>query len=124
MLLLDTSAWVEFFQKTERGEKVKHYLKKERCFTSIVSIAEISHWARKQKLNSKELVGYITSLTEILNLTLDIAFLAGELNFERKRIIKNWGMLDSFILATAARFGLKILTKDSQFQDLPNLEIL
>jgi predicted nucleic acid-binding protein len=124
MLLIDTSAWIEFFLKNKKGERVKHYLKTESCYTSIVSIAEISNWASRQKLDGGELVGYVIELTQVAGLNLKIAFLAGELNFQRKKIEKDWGMMDSFILATARIYNLKILTKDSQFRDLLDVEIL
>jgi predicted nucleic acid-binding protein len=42
-----------------------------------------------------------------------IVILAGKINYERKRIEKNWGMMDSIILATAQIYNLKVLTKDS-----------
>lgn len=119
MLLIDTSAWIEFFIKSEKGERVKSHLKTKSCYTSIVSVAEISNWAARQNLNGKDLVRYVTELTQMCDLNLKIAFLAGELNFNRKKIEKNWGMIDSIILATAEIYNLKILTKDS-----PNAELL
>lgn len=124
MLLIDTSAWIEFFLKSNRGERVKHYLKTKSCYTSIVSIAEISNWAIKQKLDGRELVRYVIELTQLIGLNLKTVFLAGELNFQRKKIERDWGMMDSIILATAQIYNLKVLTKDSQFKDLPNVEIL
>ena len=123
-MLLDTSAWVEFFIKSKLGERVNQDLKAASCYTSIVSIAEISNWAIKQKLDGRKLVPYVTELTQILPVTPKIAFLAGELNFERKKVEKNWGMLDSLILSTARVYSLKVLTKDSHFKDLPDVETL
>lgn len=123
-MLFDTSAWVEFFIKSKQGEKVRNYLKSEKCHTSMVTIAEISNWAIKQNLDGNELVRFIALSTEILDLNADIAFLAGGLNYQRKKIEKNWGMIDSLILSTSLFYNLKILTKDSQFKDLSNAELL
>ena len=123
-MLLDTSAWIEFFIKSEKGTLVKSLLESEKCCTSIVTLAEISNWAMKEKLDGKELIKFVFNLTKTLELSSDISFLAGELNFQRKKIERNWGMLDSFILATAQVYDLKILTKDSHFKDLPNVELL
>ncbi|MBI2583827.1 MAG: PIN domain-containing protein [Candidatus Aenigmarchaeota archaeon] len=123
-MLLDTSAWIELFIKSGKGERVRERLKRESCYTSIISMAETANWAEKQNLDGKELVKLITELSQILHLTSDIAFLAGELNFKRKKTEKKWGMMDSLILATAQVYGLKILTKDPQFMDLPDAEIL
>ncbi len=123
-MLLDTSAWIEFFIESDKGNIIRQRLKDESCSTSIVSIAEISSWAVKQNKDGMELAKCVTELSQILDLTEKISFLAGELNVQRKKAEKNWGMLDSFILATAQIYGLKILTKDSHFKDLPNAEIL
>ncbi len=123
-MLVDTSAWVELFIKSDKGKVVRDTLKKEKCYTSIVSISEISNWASKQNLYNKDLINIIVATTEIINLNLDISKLAGELNYKRKKKIERWGMLDSFILATSLLYNLKILTKDSHFKDLENVKIL
>ena len=123
-MMLDSSAWIEFFIESNKGDIVRHHLRDHSCYTSIVSIAEISNWALKQNRDGRELIKYARELSQILDLTEKIAFLAGELNFQRKKIEKNWGMLDSFILATAQTYNLKVLTKDSQFKDLQTAELL
>ena len=122
-MLLDTSAWVEFFIKSEKGEIVKNVLEAEKCCSCIVTLAEISNWALRENQNGKECLKFIVSAAKILNLTHEISFLAGELNFQRKKAVKNWGMIDSFILATALIYDLKILTKDNHFRDLENVEM-
>ncbi len=124
MYLLDTSAWIEFFIKSAKGEKVKRHLETKNCYTSIVSVSEISNWAIKNKLDGRELTKHVMGLTQVLDLNVKVAFLAGELNFQRKHINKNWGMLDSFILSTSQIYNLRILTKDMHFSDLQNAEIL
>ncbi len=123
-MLLDTSAWTEFFIKSSEGEKVKESIKNQNCYTSMTSIAEISNWAAKQNKNTEELIGFVKSLTQMIELSDRISARSGELNFQRKKIERNWGMLDSFILSTAQIYNLKILTKDRHFKDLPNVELL
>lgn len=90
----------------------------------MTSIAEISNWAAKQNKNTEELIGFVKSLTQMIELSDRISARSGELNFQRKKIERNWGMLDSFILSTAQIYNLKILTKDRHFKDLPNVELL
>ena len=123
-IILDTSAWIEFFIKSKKGELVKEILKKGECYTSIVSISEISNWALRENKDGKEITEFVIKTTEIININNEISFLAGELNFKRKKKVKNWGMLDSFILATALIYSFTILTKDSHFKDLENVHIL
>ena len=123
-MLFDTSAWIEFFIKSEKGEIVKKYLESEECHTCIVTIAEISNWAMRENLNANGLVQFIFSATKILNLNSEISILAGKINYRRKKFVNKWGMMDSLILATALCYDLRILTKDSYFRDLENVEIL
>ncbi len=124
MLLLDTSAWIEFFIKSEKGKIVKSYLKDYKCFTSIASISEISNWSKREGLDNNELIKYIIDLGVILNLNLEIANLAGILNLERKKVVKNWGMIDSLILATSQFYDIKVLTKDKHFENISNVLLL
>ena len=126
MMLFDTSAWIEFFQGTENGKKVEDLLKREKHFTNVVTFAEVINWCLRNNLENK-IKFYIEGIrkgSEIVNLDEPIITLAGRLNYERKKVVKNWGMTDSFILATSLLYDLKILTRDSQFKDLPNVGML
>ena len=125
-MLFDTSAWIEFFQGTEKGKKVEEFLKSEKNFTNAVTFAEVINWCLRNNLENK-INSYIDGIkkgSEMLGLDETIITLAGRLNYERKKAVKNWGMMDSFILATSLLYDLKILTRDSQFKDLLNVEML
>ena len=125
-MILDTSAWIEFFQGTENCETVAQVLRKEQPATSTVTLAEIVHWCLRNKLEHK-IADYLDGIragSRILHASEHIFITAGMLNYERKKINKRWGMVDSIILATAHTYGLGVLTKDSQFKDLPNIRLL
>ena len=125
-MLFDTSAWIEFFQGTEKGKKVEEFLKSEKNFTNVVTFAEVINWCLRNDLENK-INSYIEGIkkgSEMLDFDETIITLVGRLNYERKKVVKNWGMMDSFILATSLLYDLKILTRDSQFKDLLNVEIL
>ncbi len=55
-MLLDTFAWVEFFRGTKKGIKVKKILKENQCFTSAISLAELSYWCKKEKIEIKKII--------------------------------------------------------------------
>ena len=111
-MILDTSAWIEFFLKTGEGERVKTILETKECYTSIVSIGEISQWALKQNLNGQSFISVLNECSKIIHLNSEIAFYAGELNYHRKKAGIKWGMIDSLIVATAHFYDLPVLTKD------------
>jgi predicted nucleic acid-binding protein len=125
-MLLDTSAWVEFFMNTEKRETVWNTLKTKECFTSLITLAELSNWCWKNNLKD-QIEPYIEGIktnSRVLGLDEEILLNAGKLNYERKKIVKGWGLADSLLLSTAQVYGLGILTKDFDFRDLPDVEIL
>ncbi|MBI2631707.1 hypothetical protein HYW75_01775, partial [Candidatus Pacearchaeota archaeon] len=42
----------------------------------------------------------------------------------RRKIVPNWGMLDSIIYATSRLYILPVLTKDPHFKGLEGVELL
>ena len=86
--------------------------------------SEIVNWALKEGRDSNYFINTIERSSVVLRLNKDIFVLAGKLNFERKKINKKWGMLDSFVLATGLLYNLKILSKDFDFKDLSCVELI
>ena len=125
-MLLDTSAWIELFQETEKTAIVRNVLETEDNFTSSITFAELVNWCLKNNKEDKitEYMKGIKNGSTILDLNEAIIISAGKLNYERKKSVKNLGIVDSLILSTALFYDLKILTKDSHFRDLENAEIL
>ena len=123
-MLLDTYAWVEHFKGSEKGKQVDKLIIDEECYTSILSIAEIAEWCLKNNIDLTYCIDIAKKLSMIIDLDLNIVVLAAKLNFEYKKSIKNWGMLDSLIYATARIYGKKILTGDKHFENLEDVIIL
>jgi predicted nucleic acid-binding protein len=125
-MILDTSAWIEFFMDTKKREIVWAALKEKECFTSIITLAEISNWCCKNNLQHQiePYVDGIKTNSKVLGVDEEILINAGKLNYERKKIVNGWGMADSVLLSTAQVYGLEILTKDFDFRDLPDVQIL
>lgn len=123
-MLLDTYAWIEFFIQSGIGEKIKEILKKNQCYTSIVSLAEISQWCLKNEKDYITALTLVKSFSQIIDVGDDIAALAGKINFERKKTIKNWGIIDSFILATANMYHLRVVTGDHHFKNIKDVIFL
>ena len=124
-MILDTSAWVEFIEGTERGQEVKAVLEREENFTSMVTLSEIAQWClRNGRENVAATIDEVKRISQILPLTEAISIRAGKLSYERKKGGRKLGMIDSIIVATAQAYGLKILAKDNAFRDLPDARIL
>ena len=53
-LVLDSSAWIEYFTGTPKGAKVRDLLKNNEIYTSSISLAEISSKFKRSKKDPKE----------------------------------------------------------------------
>lgn len=123
-MLLDTSAWIEYFLATEKADKVKDILKNKDAFTSIITTGELVNWCLKNNLPYENYLKEIKLYSRMIELNEKISILAGQINFERKKMIKNWGMADSIVLSTSIIYDLRIITKDNHFKNLPNVLLI
>ncbi len=125
--VIDAYAWIEYFRGSKPGETAKHYIEEEDSATPTVVIAELSRKLLKEIERGVESVEgrrikleFIGTITEIVDLSRDIAELSGEIDVERKNKVDGWGLADSIILATARRANAKVVTGDKHFADLKN----
>jgi len=116
--VIDTYAWVEYFRGSEEGKVAKKYIENGNCAVSSISIAELAEKYKREDRNFDEDFNFIVAKTKIMEVTTEIAILAGKLNYENKKTIKNWGMADAIILATAKLSDIKVVTGDEHFRSL------
>ena len=69
-------------------------------------------------MSFREDLDFITAKTRTIPLDKELAEKAGRLSYERKRIVKRWGLADSIVLATAREYKAKVVTGDEHFRDL------
>src|SRR6266511_6365294 len=84
-VVLDTFAWIEYFNGTSAGEKVQDFLETGLALTTAIVIAELS--AKHKRLNREfgPKYDFVKGRTSIVPLEEELARVAGELNFERKK---------------------------------------
>jgi len=114
-MLLDTYAWVEYFNGTAKGGKVKKLLKEEQCFTCAISLAELSEWAMREKRGHEKALQAVKKTSIIIGLDNDLLEAAGKINYGKKQKIKNFGMIDAIILAASKAYSLPVVTGDKHF---------
>ncbi len=123
-MLFDTYAWVELFNDTPTGRKVEQLMNSSQNCTSMVSLAELTNWSLKNGFEPDKIISKLKEHSAILPVEEKIAILAGEFYFEYRKQIRDWGMIDSIIYATSLVYGLKVVTGDKHFSDLPNALML
>lgn len=124
-MLIDTSAWVEYFKGTQKGLKVKEHLKTEKeIFTNPLTIAELSQWADKNQLDVKSILTFVYDNSEILELSRDLFEWAGKRYNILRSSKQKISMIDVIIYVSALTYGFSVLTTDTDFAGLPFVEML
>jgi len=123
-MLIDSYAWVEFFDGTPKGKAVEAVLKSAPCHTPGICIAEISEACERRCWPADTIISEIKKLSTIILPDEKILQASGKINFERKKKVKSWGLVDSIILTTALAYGLNIVTGDKHFKDIEGTMII
>lgn len=116
VIVLDTWAWVHFWQGDER---VKPFLDgTEQLITSVITIAELERHMGSNAVKMGEMLLEIKQRSRIVPIDIDIARLAGGV----RREMKGGGIADALIIATAMKNNnAKILTGDPHFRFYPGV---
>ena len=122
--VIDSFAWLEYFSGSSAGVKAKPFIESSKGMTPTIVIAELSEKYRREDLAFTEDLNFIVGKTRVVSLDTEIAQKAGRLSHERKRRVRNWGLADSIILATAREYKAKIVTGDEHFRDLVDEAIM
>ena len=115
-LVLDTYAWIEYFEGSPSGLKVKEILEdsKQPLFTPSIVLAELSDAVVKGKVktNWDDLVRFVVFNTKIKDIDPSIALEAGMIKNEMRKKHPDFGLVDAIVLATSRKTDSKLLTGD------------
>jgi predicted nucleic acid-binding protein len=118
-MFIDSSAWIEYFMGTKKGSEVKKIIGgSDITYTSPTVVAEVySKSIRTDGLErADERASFILDRCVFVATDEEIATSAGKIHGETKPKIKDFGLADAFVLATARSRGVKVLTGDPHFK--------
>ena len=117
--VIDAYAWIEYLDGSEAGNKVSVLLEKDdEMYTCAMTIAEvISKVARKGK-NVQVAYDVLLSNSQIVNVDEALSLQAGLLHFEMRKTLKDFGLADAYVLATARKLKSRVLTGDPHFKSV------
>jgi predicted nucleic acid-binding protein len=120
-VLFDTSAWWEILQGSASGARLqRRYLDDSGVdvFTSAISLGELS--AKLSAEGGEEsislAVNSIRSSSAVLDLTGEIAVMAGVIRTHLRRKVRSASLADGIVLATARRHGARLISQDGAFR--------
>ncbi|MBB3282256.1 MULTISPECIES: type II toxin-antitoxin system VapC family toxin [unclassified Roseateles] len=115
-LVVDTSAWIEWFVDSDIGRLVDAALSQpERCIVPTIVQMELAKWALRELPEDQHLrLVRLTQKCHVDALDSGTAFMAASANVEHKL-----ALADAIIYATAQKFGAEVVTCDAHFKGLP-----
>lgn len=120
IFVIDAYAWVEYFNGTSLGEKVRKIVENDSntIYTNVITIAELSSHFQRKGSSFEEARKIILSLSSIYNVSLEFAEEAGKSHAILRTKRKHMGLADVFVLQTARNLRAKVVTGDEDFRGL------
>ncbi|MBI4139775.1 PIN domain-containing protein [Candidatus Woesearchaeota archaeon] len=121
--VLDAYAWIEYLNGSERGNAIVSIVdnKNNEIFTSAATLSEVLSKFLRTGKSEFIAINSIHSLSSVVPVSSDIAVGTARIHHDQKKKNKNFGMLDSFVVATAQNVDAKIITGDDDFKGLKNV---
>lgn len=116
--VIDSSAWIEYFDGTKKGETVAKIIDEEnnQIITTIMTLVELSSIYRKKNMDFEKPYQIVLKDSKIFNLNEEIAKESGKLHGELKLKNKKISFADCLVLFAARKLNAKIITKDLDFK--------
>jgi len=116
VIVIDTWAWIEYWKGNI--QQVGQYIDGPgEKLTSVISIAEIERKYGNHAGSTDSMIREIRQKSRIIPLDTTLARKAGAI----RRVMKEGGLGDAIIYATAQNHGGEVLTGDPHFLDLPGV---
>ena len=118
-LVIDSYGWIEYLDGTKLGSRVKELLEEDNeIFTSSLTVAEVISKVARKGMDVKIAYDTLTSNSTIISADAELSLTAGVIHSEMRKTLKDFGLADAYVLATARRLSAKVLTGDQHFKGI------
>lgn len=117
-VLFDTYAWIEYLEGSEEGKTAEKFLGDQgtEIYTSILAIGELSDAFHRGGVDTefdwREIQDFIQMNSVIVDLNVEEMADAGKLKVEKRKELKDFGLIDAIILKSSKKLDAKLLTGD------------
>ena len=120
IVTFDSSAWIEYFAGSTKGKKVKQILNgNDSILTPAICLLEIKNKYLQENQEFHDRIEFICNKSSIIEITKEIALLGADIKQKHKLYT-----IDALIYAAAQLCKSTLLTGDSHFKDLKNIDLL
>lgn len=113
--LIETSAWLLYFDGGKGSNEVQRILESGSTATSLMAIAEIADKSEREGRAMAQTLRFIQKRSAILPLTITIAVRAAKLKHMLRKQNGKIGLADALQLATAHEADATLVTIDRDF---------
>ncbi len=115
--IFDAYAWIEYFEGSEQGKKVRHLLQGEnKIVTHGVTVAEVVSRIQRKGLDGEAAFQAMLSLSQISQTDVDFCKEVGFVHAETRARLPGFGLADAFVLLLSRKTGGRIVTGDPHFR--------
>jgi predicted nucleic acid-binding protein len=123
--VIDAWAWVEYLIGSEHGAKINKFLDQSyEVYTCAITLAEVVSKVAREKRDIVAAYNMLLSNSQIVNIDKELSLQAGLLHSELRKTLKDFGLADAYVLATARKLKAKVLTGDKHFKDIKDAIII
>lgn len=117
--VVDSWAWIEYLIGSEFGKKLNEVLDKlssSEIYTCSISLAEVISKVAREERDVEAAYSILLSNSQIININEELSKNAGLLHYEMRKTLKDFGLADAYVLATARMLKAMVLTGDMHFK--------
>jgi predicted nucleic acid-binding protein len=125
-ILLDTSAWVEYFNGSDKGRKVREMLVSAGSFaltTGMVAAELASKFLREGK-PADEIMIALRAISVLVAFDYDAAYKTAGIYVRQRKSKPKFGIVDAHIVAAAILNDAKIITCDTDFSGIQEAVVI
>ena len=121
--IIDTYAWIEYFLGSKKGEVLRKLLKsKENKFITMeCCLSEVRGYSLKNNVTFAKLYSVIKANSFIFPVLRETWIEAAKVRFEERKRIKDFGLIDSLLVAKQKEMKCKIISGDKHFENMENV---
>ena len=122
--IIDSSAWIEYFNGSTKGEKIKNIIEEKIIGTSILAIVELADKFERENKNFEDELNFIKSRASIIPISINIALESAKIKKEFRIKNSKFGIADSIHIATSKSENSKFITSDNDFMPFKNIILI
>ncbi len=123
LYIVDTYAWVEYFRGTVKGSKFNRIIQNDNnsFITPECCVFELKCWTQKDNLDFEKILQVVKSISKIEPISYDDWIKASKIRHFHRKKIKDFGLVDSLIVAMKEKHKSMIISGDKHFKTLKDV---